>query len=45
MFDDIRFMRTITHFIAHTPKVIARLVDGSEFDEFKRLYGETLVTG
>src|SRR6185437_14963558 len=25
-------------------EVIARLVDGSEFDEFKRLYGETLVT-
>ncbi|HXE15830.1 MAG TPA: carboxyl transferase domain-containing protein [Stellaceae bacterium] len=25
--------------------IIARLVDGSEFDEFKRLYGETLVTG
>ncbi len=26
-------------------EVIARLVDGSEFDEFKELYGETLVTG
>ena len=26
-------------------QVIARLVDGSEFDEFKKLYGETLVTG
>jgi len=26
-------------------EVIARLVDGSAFDEFKRLYGETLVTG
>jgi 3-methylcrotonyl-CoA carboxylase beta subunit len=26
-------------------EVIARLVDASEFDEFKRLYGETLVTG
>ncbi|MFK7161281.1 carboxyl transferase domain-containing protein [Marinospirillum sp. MEB164] len=26
-------------------EVIARLVDGSEFDEFKRWYGETLVTG
>jgi len=26
-------------------EVIARIVDGSEFDEFKRLYGETLVTG
>ena len=26
-------------------EVIARMVDGSEFDEFKRLYGQTLVTG
>ncbi len=26
-------------------EVIGRLVDGSEFDEFKRLYGTTLVTG
>lgn len=26
-------------------EVIARLVDGSEFDEFKRYYGETLVCG
>ena len=26
-------------------EVIARLVDGSELDEFKRLYGATLVTG
>jgi len=26
-------------------EVIARLVDGSELDEFKKLYGETLVTG
>ncbi len=26
-------------------EVIARLVDGSAFDEFKRLYGPTLVTG
>ncbi len=26
-------------------EVIARLVDGSEFDEFKELYGTTLVTG
>jgi len=26
-------------------EVIARLVDGSEFDEFKELYGSTLVTG
>jgi len=26
-------------------EIIARLVDGSRFHEFKRLYGETLVTG
>ncbi len=26
-------------------EIIARLVDGSEFDEFKKLYGETLVCG
>jgi len=26
-------------------ELIARLVDGSEFDEFKQLYGSTLVTG
>ncbi|GGF31474.1 methylcrotonoyl-CoA carboxylase [Aliidongia dinghuensis] len=26
-------------------EIIARIVDGSEFDEFKQLYGPTLVTG
>lgn len=26
-------------------EIISRLVDGSEFDEFKKLYGTTLVTG
>jgi len=26
-------------------EVIARIVDGSDFDEFKKLYGNTLVTG
>ncbi|MDP3738218.1 MAG: carboxyl transferase domain-containing protein [Hyphomonadaceae bacterium] len=26
-------------------EVIARIVDGSDFDEFKKLFGETLVTG
>ncbi|CAL1276465.1 unnamed protein product [Larinioides sclopetarius] len=26
-------------------EVIARIVDGSQFDEFKALYGETLITG
>lgn len=25
--------------------MIARIVDGSKFDEFKTMYGETLVTG
>jgi acetyl-CoA carboxylase carboxyltransferase component len=32
-----------THMDAH--EVIARIVDGSRFDEFKTLYGETLVCG
>src|SRR5690606_34541373 len=26
-------------------EIVARIVDGSEFDEFKKLYGTTLVTG
>ena len=26
-------------------QVIARIVDGSRFDEFKAMYGETLVSG
>ena len=26
-------------------EIIARIVDGSKFDEFKPLYGSTLVTG
>ena len=26
-------------------EVIARIVDGSRFDEFKAKYGETIVTG
>ena len=26
-------------------EVIARIVDGSDFDEFKQLFGETIVTG
>jgi acetyl-CoA carboxylase carboxyltransferase component len=30
---------------ADAREVIARIVDGSRFDEFKTLYGETLVTG
>ena len=28
-----------------SPEMIARFVDGSEFDEFKPLYAMTLVTG
>jgi len=31
--------------LADARALIARLVDGSRFDEFKQLYGETLVTG
>lgn len=34
---------TKTQFDVRT--ILARLLDGSRFDEFKRLYGETLVTG
>ncbi|GFY55469.1 methylcrotonoyl-CoA carboxylase beta chain, mitochondrial [Trichonephila inaurata madagascariensis] len=34
-----------TIFLAGPPLVIARIVDGSQFDEFKALYGDTLVTG
>jgi hypothetical protein len=26
-------------------QVIARIVDGSRFDEFKQMYGDTLITG
>ncbi len=32
-----------THYDAR--EIIARIVDGSEFDEFKQLFGSTLVTG
>jgi len=36
----------VNHQVAYDVReVIARLVDGSEFDEFKKLYGATLVTG
>jgi 3-methylcrotonyl-CoA carboxylase beta subunit len=31
------------HFLRY--KVIARVVDGSKFDEFKKLFGSTLITG
>ncbi|KAF3435410.1 hypothetical protein FNV43_RR22499 [Rhamnella rubrinervis] len=46
---DIKELRSIAptdhkqHFDIRS--VIARIVDGSEFDEFKKLYGTTLVTG
>ncbi|CAL1389507.1 unnamed protein product [Linum trigynum] len=46
---DIKELRTIApadHKQAFDIRsVIARIVDGSEFDEFKKLYGTTLVTG
>lgn len=29
----------------HEFQVVARIVDGSKFDEFKAFYGDTLVTG
>ncbi|KAK9664180.1 hypothetical protein RND81_14G023900 [Saponaria officinalis] len=46
---DVRELRSIAP-INHKQQfdirsVIARIVDGSEFDEFKKLYGTTLVTG
>src|SRR5207344_2361947 len=36
---------TDSRFTYDVREVIARLVDGSEFHEFKERYGETLVTG
>ncbi|KAH7298902.1 hypothetical protein KP509_25G063600 [Ceratopteris richardii] len=38
-------MPTLRHESFDIRSVIARIVDGSEFDEFKKLYGTTLVTG
>lgn len=35
----------VQHNEHHIFQVIARIVDGSNFDEFKALYGDTLVTG
>ncbi|XP_072992279.1 methylcrotonoyl-CoA carboxylase beta chain, mitochondrial [Typha latifolia] len=46
---DIKELRSIAPNDQKQPvdirSVIARIVDGSEFDEFKKLYGTTLVTG
>lgn len=33
------------HKLYDVREIIARIVDGSQFDEFKQLYGETLVCG
>ena len=42
-----RFVESRRTVIAHFVflQVIARIADGSKFDEFKARYGETLVTG
>ncbi|XP_009774084.1 methylcrotonoyl-CoA carboxylase beta chain, mitochondrial [Nicotiana sylvestris] len=46
---DVKELRTIAPTdlkqLFDVRSVIARIVDGSEFDEFKKLYGTTLVTG
>ncbi|KAK1314183.1 hypothetical protein QJS10_CPA06g02393 [Acorus calamus] len=46
---DVKELRSIAPADQKQPvdirSVIARIVDGSEFDEFKKLYGTTLVTG
>ncbi|KAI3947716.1 hypothetical protein MKX01_034381 [Papaver californicum] len=46
---DINDLRSIAPIDQKLPfdvrSIIARIVDGSEFDEFKKLYGPTLVTG
>ncbi|OVA15666.1 Carboxyl transferase [Macleaya cordata] len=46
---DINELRSIAPIDQKQPfdirSIIARIVDGSEFDEFKKLYGPTLVTG
>ncbi|KAF8406310.1 hypothetical protein HHK36_008396 [Tetracentron sinense] len=46
---DVKELRSIAPTDQKQPfdirSVIARIVDGSEFDEFKKLYGTTLVTG
>ncbi|XP_006346406.1 methylcrotonoyl-CoA carboxylase beta chain, mitochondrial [Solanum tuberosum] len=46
---DVKELRTIAPTDLKQPfdvrTIIARILDGSEFDEFKKLYGTTLVTG
>ncbi|KAH0733458.1 hypothetical protein KY289_004646 [Solanum tuberosum] len=46
---DVKELRTIAPTDLKQPfdvrSIIARILDGSEFDEFKKLYGTTLVTG
>ncbi|KAL6957526.1 methylcrotonoyl-CoA carboxylase [Sarracenia purpurea var. burkii] len=46
---DVKELRSIAPTDLKQPfdirSVIARIIDGSEFDEFKKLYGTTLVTG
>lgn len=39
------FMDSYAVRISFHLQVIARIVDGSRFDEFKAMYGSTLVTG
>ena len=38
-------LSAVTASVKDVREVIARIVDGSQFDEFKAMYGETLVTG
>ena len=40
-----RLARGLTRSTLFFSQVIARIVDGSKFDEFKAMYGDTLVTG
>ncbi|XP_043709820.1 methylcrotonoyl-CoA carboxylase beta chain, mitochondrial isoform X2 [Telopea speciosissima] len=46
---DVKELRSIAPTDLRQPfdirSIIARIIDGSEFDEFKKLYGTTLVTG
>ncbi|MDE2466182.1 MAG: methylcrotonoyl-CoA carboxylase [Alphaproteobacteria bacterium] len=48
LYDPVELNGVVPHSIAQqydVREIISRLVDGSEFDEFKKLYGSTLVTG
>ena len=44
-FQNKMFMHLYAVRISFHLQVIARIVDGSRFDEFKAMYGSTLVTG